>query len=304
MSTTWSENFFTINEDMTFSMDQFKNLVPGYADIDETNEVLIENAFATKEVISAAEAQHLIADMINDPFNGMTISQDMKNSMDRAFFDNFESQFVSEQSPQTVKNQARENYQEASWIISKGDTSLADLRAFLNNDDVFPGGFTSNEFNMLKNEVVNSNDRNMKAVISSLKSGYQVMEDGAPNKKFGELLQRSYMEVHSRLMQWKADNPTIIDMETLRAEIDKIKTDVGKDQTREFKERLIQAMGDYNETRYTPKFNIDGTIEEIKKAMNDRFDNADGAPAQGKISSQNGDIRGLLKVIEMLGGSW
>jgi hypothetical protein len=171
MSTTWSENFFTINEDMTFSMDQFKNLVPGYADIDETNEVLIENAFATKEVISAAEAQHLIADMINDPFNGMTISQDMKNSMDRAFFDNFESQFVSEQSPQTVKNQANDNYSEASWIISKGDTSLADLRAFLESDDAFPGGFTLNHYNMLKNEVVNSNDRNMKAVISSLKSG-------------------------------------------------------------------------------------------------------------------------------------
>ena len=304
MSTTWSENFFTINEDMTFSMDQFKNLVPGYMDINETNEVLIENAFATKEVISAAEAQHLIAEMINDPFNGMTISQDMKNSMDRAFFDNFESQFVSEQSPQTVKNQANDNYSEASWIISKGDTSLADLRAFLESDDAFPGGFTLNHYNMLKNEVVNSNDRNMKAVISSLKSGYQVMEDGAPNKKFGELLQRSYMEFHSRLMEWKADNPTIIDMESLTAQIAKIKADVGVEQTREFKGRLIQAMKDYNEARYTPKFNIDGTIEEIKKAMNDRFDNAEGAPAQGKVSSQNGDIRGLLTVIEMLGGSW
>ena len=121
---------------------------------------------------------------------------------------------------------------------------------------------------------------------------------------FSDQLESAFSNVHDKLLNWYVDNQSTADLEAIETALDGIMTKVSNEQSQDFMSLLRSAMREYNSQPIVAKFPIDGSIADIRAAMATRMEEVKKDKVLGGLTARhNANIRGLLEVIEMLGGT-
>ena len=302
------DNFFAIKSTDQFTATDIENLLPGYKELDQSYELLVAKAFAEvqgqgRDYFTGEEAQSLIMQMVNNPLRGITVSDDVRIKMDKAFLGNVQNMFVSEGDSQTVKNQAKNNFIKAKRVISNGNISIMELYDFLESGE-YPGGFMQGDFASLEAAVQSHQSNVFNLTVRALKSKYKIIGEKSSMDAFSDQLESAFSNVHDKLLNWYVDNQSTADLEAIETALDGIMTKVSNEQSQDFMSLLRSAMREYNSQPIVAKFPIDGSIADIRAAMATRMEEVKKDKVLGGLTAtHNANIRGLLEVIEMLGGT-
>ena len=302
------KNYFAIKSTDQFTSTDIENLLPGYKELDQSYELLVAKAFAKvqeqgRDYFTGEEAQSLIIQMVNNPLRGITVSDDVRIKMDKAFLGNVQNMFVSESDSQNVKNQAKNNFYKAKKVISNGNISIMELYDFLESGE-YPGGFMQGDFASLENAVQSHQSNVFNLTVRALKSKYKIIGEKSSMDAFADQLESAFSNVHDKLLNWYVDNQSTADLQAIETELNSIMKQVSNEQSQDFMSLLRSAMREYNGQPIKAQFPIDGSIADIRAAMAARMDEVkDERKLGGLTATHNANIRGLLEVIEMLGGT-
>ena len=112
------------------------------------------------------------------------------------------------------------------------------------------------------------------------------------------------IRISLKLLNWYVDNQSTADLQAIETELNSIMKQVSNEQSQDFMSLLRSAMREYNGQPIKAQFPIDGSIADIRAAMAARMDEVkDERKLGGLTATHNANIRGLLEVIEMLGGT-
>lgn len=302
------KNYFAIKSTDQFTSTDIENLLPGYKELDQSYELLVAKAFAKvqeqgRDYFTGEEAQSLIIQMVNNPLRGITVSDDVRIKMDKAFLGNVQNMFVSESDSQNVKNQAKNNFFKAKKVISNGNISIMELYDFLESGE-YPGGFMQGDFASLENAVQSHQSNVFNLTVRALKSKYKIIGEKSSMDAFADQLESAFSNVHDKLLNWYVDNQSTADLLAIETELNSIMKQVSNEQSQDFMSLLRSAMRDYNRQPIKAQFPIDGSIADIRAAMAARMEEVEKDKMLGGLTAtHNANIRGLLEVIEMLGGT-